>query len=203
MPTTPLGRPPGRRDDVRPPEGRHVPAPGSSKHAALLNKTLPAARREVDDALQAGAPGLDSVQAVLDYAEEQAQRQTAQQSTRSATGENHNLRVPVAFAEHVRRQAEADKAEDPDSLSPNRRVRDSLIDFVNGDWMPARPERDRRGSNIAKTGLNVRVPEELWDAANDLGKDPAAVEARGYKLTANSVSIAALMEAYGQPGSTE
>lgn len=202
MPTTPYGRPPGRRDGVRPPEGRHVPAPGSSKHAALLNETLPAARSEVAAALQAGAPGLDSVQAVLDYAEEQAQRQSAQQSVRSATGENHNLRVPVEFAEHVRRQAAADKEKYPDSLSPNRHVRDSLEDFVNGDWMPARPERDRRGSNIAKTGLNVRVPEDLWEAANYLGKDPAAVESRGYKLTANSVAIAALMETYGQPGST-
>lgn len=203
MPTNPHGRPPGRRDGTRPPEGRSVPAPGSSKHAFLLEHSIPAARRQVAAARKAGVTDLDVVDRVLTYAEEQATRILAQQATRYESAPNKNLRVPLAFAEHVRAQVEAEKAEAegtnevPWSLS--KRVNISLEEFLDGDWTPPEPQRAPRGSNIPMTGLNVRVPQDLWDRANDLGKKPTAIEQRGYKLTANSIAIAALVEAYGQP----
>lgn len=40
--------------------------------------------------------------------------------------------------------------------------------------------------------MNFRVDQDTWDDVNDLGKDPAAMAARGYKLTAAQVAFAAL-----------
>jgi hypothetical protein len=180
-----------------------MPAAGPpSRHAALLNKALPAARVQVAAARTAGATELDAVETVFAYAEQEARRALERQAAQYASNPNHSLRVTKAFAKHVRARAEAEK-EEGDEGAMARTVRESLEEFISGDWMPPAPQRDPRGSNTEKIGLNVRVPKAIWDAANDLGKDPAAVQARGYKLTAASISIAALMEAYPLPKSKQ
>jgi hypothetical protein len=46
--------------------------------------------------------------------------------------------------------------------------------------------------------INVRIDGRLWDLANAHGADPEQIKARGYKLTANQVAIAALVEAFPQ-----
>lgn len=167
--------------------------PAATKHDNVLTE-IPTARKALEVLRSAGRPDLaSSVGRILDYAKEQAERGVAKRMTDSSLDSNHSLRVVRRFREWVH----AGAAEDGAVISEI--VVQSLRDFVSGEWTPSAPQRAARGSNLSKVGLNVRVPKELWDAANALGKDPAAIAKRGYKLTAESASIAALLERFGEP----
>jgi hypothetical protein len=47
--------------------------------------------------------------------------------------------------------------------------------------------------------VNIRIPDDLWDRADRLAKDPVASEERGYKLNARQVVIAAFMQRFPLP----
>lgn len=169
--------------------------PAATKHENVLARIHKSRQPILDLLNDAGAAGLaESAKILLDYAEEQAERAIAKRANDSR--ETRSLRVTAEF----RTKVHADAAEDGAVISDI--VVQSLRDFVNGEWAPPAPQRAPRGTNLTKVGLNVRVPQELWDAANDRGKDVAEIAQRGYKLTAESVGIAALRERFGDSENT-
>ncbi|HEY5834955.1 hypothetical protein [Streptomyces sp.] len=167
--------------------------PQHIKHAAAL-AAVPTALESLDVLQAAGTPQgmVDAVRLCVDYARERAEQGVAKAARDASTKPNRALSVPVAFKERVYAGAE-------DNTHVATVVENSLRDFIEGDWTPPAPRRAGRGQKPASTNINVRVAEDLWDAANAHGKDPAQIAARGYKLTAVQVAIAALAETFGQP----
>lgn len=197
MPDTTHERPPDSGGRRRPPEGPTVPNQ-PSKHAALL-ADLATFQKALDDLSAAGSEAVEAARRVGAYAEQQAKHGLKVSASRSAS--THSLRVTKAFREHIYTQ-KAPEGEDA-GAQLNRIAKESLQDFTNGDWIPAAPGRARRGSNLGKVPMSVWVPKDVWDAANEKGQDPAQVAARGYKLTAAAVVIAAYIERFGLPESEQ
>lgn len=194
MPNNHRGRPPGRREDCRPGKGPAL-VPQPSKHRTVL-AAVPTAQAFLDELQAAGSPQdtVDAVRLCVDYARERAEQGVAKSARDTSSKPNQLVNVPIVFRDHV--YASAD-----DSTAVATVVNSSLEDFVEGDWTPPAPQRAQRGRKLPSTNINVRVSSELWDAANALGKDPEQVAARGYKLTAVQVAIAALVETFGRPES--
>lgn len=192
MPLKHRGRPPGRREDRRPGKGPAL-VPQRNKHAAAL-QAVPVAEAYIDQLAASGAPrdGVDALRLLTGYARDRAEQGIAKAKRDAATMVNKAIDVPVVFKTHVYAHAE-------DHTHVSSVVVKSLQDFVAGEWTPPAPQRAPYGHKPASTKLNVRVPAELWQAANDHGKDPGQIAARGYKVTANAVAIAALAEAFGRP----
>lgn len=164
--------------------------PPTSKHARLL-ADLPAARKALTTLRQHGDPGLAAeVKKVFDYAEQQANQAIADQASESGVP-NHSLAVDRGVKARIIAAAEAEGASLPDIISK------SLQDFIDGTWTPEPPARAARNSGPDKVRISVRVRADLWDQADQAAKDPKAVAARGYRLTATTVAIAALMEWLG------
>ncbi|MBM9510017.1 hypothetical protein [Actinacidiphila acididurans] len=175
--------------------------PLPTKHAALL-ALLPDVAEVPDVLTQAGRPDLAGpIGKVIAYAEEQAKRNARQNEVRHGRTPAQALRVSLAFAEHVRAHALEDVEGDEDKAGKriSAIVRDSLADFVAGDWTPPAPQRVRRGTGTTKTTIAVRVPADLWQQAGDLGKDEGQIAARGFRITAERVAILALEQTYGLP----
>lgn len=210
MPTPHNGRPPGRRDGCRPPEG---PAPlaattKQSKHKTII-PVIDKARESVAVLQAAGHPDLaNAVSETLIYAE-QAATQLARGSNFAGTPENHPIGVTKRFRDHIYASIDAAvEASEDETKVPGapKVVREKMRAFLEGKWTPQRPPRQSFGTGPdAKVMLNVRVPEALWDAVNEYGKD---VEARSFphtdvanavKLTASQVALAALREHFGSP----
>lgn len=163
-----------------------------SKHAVLLDM-LTDATEAVRVLREDGHYDLaKAVRHVTDYARDNARAELNAAAARQPNA--RALAVSQAFRDHVHRVAEDEE------MNPSKVVRDNLQEFLNGKWMPAAPPaRAPRGSGPKKVNLNVRVAQDVWDDVNDLGKDPAAVAERGYKLTAAQVAVAALEETFGRP----
>ena len=163
-----------------------------SKHAVLID-TLPAALQGVAELRAAGRGDLaDAMQHVADYAETNAKAELAAADKRPANA--RSIEVPAAFREHVLTVAKTEK------MNISEVVRNNLTEFLDGTWMPPQPPpRAKRGTGSAedKARIAVSVDQDLWDDVNDHGKDPEAVAARGYKLTAAQVAIAALEATFG------
>lgn len=194
MPTTHRGRPPGRRDRRRPPEGPAL-LPATSQHTAIL-ATIRKAKKSVPVLRKDGHPELAAdVKESLDYALEVATKLSSRRPSEGTTP-NHALRVVEPFRTHV--HAAAEGTEDVADV-----VRRRMRDFLEGKWTPGPSVRARRGHRPAKVNLNVRVADVLWDDVNELGKDPQAAAERGYKLTAEQVAIRALEERFGLPETEE
>lgn len=162
-----------------------------SKHAVLLD-TLPTALQGVELLRQAGHGDIaGAFEIVADYARDNAQAEVNAAKKRPST--NRQISVTKGFKLRVHRLAKEEGASIPDI------VRESIDDFLSGEWVPADPgPRAPRGAGARKASLNVRVPHDTWDDANAHGKDPEAKAARGgYELTAAEISIAALVERFG------
>lgn len=167
--------------------------PANTKHDALLTQ-IPTARKALAVLRAAGHSDLAAtVGTVIDYAKEQAERGVAKNARDKGLG-THSIRMSQAFGDHVRAALTEDDATVADI------VEKSFLEFLSGDWTPAAPTRARRGSSTAKASLSVRLKDDtLWEQVNNLGKDPAAVAERGYKVTAESVAKAAMEETFGLP----
>jgi hypothetical protein len=166
--------------------------PQQSKHATVL-ATVPTAQAYINELAAGGAAQdkVDALQLLTDYARERAEQGVAKAKRDAVTMVNKGIDVPKVFKEHVYAHA-ADSTHIPTVVGR------SLQDFVHGDWTPGRPSRAKPGTKPESTMLNVRVDKALWELANAHGKDPEQIAARGYKLTANQVAIAALAEAFPQ-----
>lgn len=168
--------------------------PRTNKHQAAL-AAVPVAEKYLNELAAAGGPSekVDALRLLTGYAKERAEQGIAKAERDAATMVNKAIEVPVAFKQHVYAHVE-------DHTHVSSVVDRSLQEFVDGEWTPADPgPRARRGEKPDSTMLNVRVDRDLWQAANARGKAPDEVAARGYSLTANQVSIAALVEAFGRP----
>lgn len=196
MPINHRGRPPGRRADRRPGKGPAL-VPQHSKHAAAL-ATVPTAQAYINELTAAGADQekVDALQTLVAYARERAEQGIAKAKRDAATMVNKAIEVPTTFKTHVYAHAE-------DNTHVSTVVGKSLLDFVQGEWTPPEPQRAGRGQKPDSTNVNVRVDKALWEQANAHGKDPEQVAARGYKLTANQVAIAALHAAFPLPETAE
>ena len=64
--------------------------------------------------------------------------------------------------------------------------------YVKGEWTPPKPVRSRRGTNAVKVNLNVRIDEQVLDAA--LAKAAADSQELGYKLTVAWIALSWLVE---------
>lgn len=214
MPTSTFGRPPGRRDGRRPPEGRAPLAATNklSKHKSIL-EDIARARDGLEQsgtnaALRDAGHGdvVDSLTEVFTYAEEAAAR-LGRGSDFEGTPPNHALGVTETFRTHVYEAVEAAlaAAENDEAVDgAGAVVRKKMLAFLEGTWTPARqPRQSFQGPGNRKVNLNVRVPQARWDAVDEYGKDPAAVADRGYRLTASQVAIAALREHFGEPASAQ
>jgi hypothetical protein len=160
-----------------------------SKHTEILPDLGVAASAPAKLRAAGHTETADAVQSVLDYAAEQSAQMRKEAQARKAT--NRALFVTEDFRTWVHAEAAREGAKVADV------VKASLQDFLDGDWTPPKVPRT---SAEGKVALNVRVDSDLWTEANTLGKDPAAVKARGYTVTASSASIAALEARFGQPG---
>lgn len=201
VPTTNRGRPPGRRDRRRPPEGRAVTA--TNKRAALRAATPPT--REAIRFLKANGEKelAAAVATVLKAALEFADSRDRAATRESGLEQNRAVSVAAEFRDHV--HAVKGDADLVDVVTTRMR------DFLAGTWMPRKEEFDAGtwtlplrgygsiGPTVPRKNLNMRIPTAVWTATNELGEDPAAVAERGYKLTAPQVAIAALEEAFGLP----
>lgn len=67
--------------------------------------------------------------------------------------------------------------------------------FMAGEFTPTPPVRSRRGSNLAKTNLNVRPSGTFKDEAEELAEAKSAE--LGWKVSASRVAISYLLEKYG------
>ncbi|WP_039942929.1 hypothetical protein, partial [Streptomyces himastatinicus] len=126
----------------------------------------------------------EAVQTTLDYATQAATARAHEVARDKKANPNKSINVGEPFLHHVRSSA-ADQGVEQTAF-----VLEKLGEFVNGTWMPERPERAPHRGAPTPGFLNVRVPADLWQSADELAKDPAAVEERGYKLTARQVVIA-------------
>lgn len=170
--------------------------PQHNKHATALT-TIATAQAYIRELAATGAPTdkVAALQQLADYARERAEQGVAkaERDYSSKSKRNKAINVPVTFKDHVYAHAE-------DHTHVATVVENSLRDFIQGEWTPPAPRRARSGEKPESTMINVRIDMRLWNAANDQGKDPKQVAARGgYKLTAAQVAIAALAEAFGQP----
>lgn len=189
MPTNNRGRPPGRRDGCRPPEGRSVP-PKSKRTDAL--DAVPAAKKAAAYLKRNGETELaQAVRTLIAFTAEAGER-AAQAAAREADlSPNRPLQVHRNFRDRV--NALRNGVTLPEVLVPY------LERFVAGTWTPERPQRTTWKSADDKVNINVRISGELWDAVDRRAKDPDASRERGYKTTAIQVAIAALREEYGEP----
>lgn len=166
-----------------------------SKHAVLLD-TLPEALQGVAKLRAAGdTETAAAMQYVADYAQAAAQAEVDAAAKRPS--DNRTLSVTRGFKHRVQRLAKAEGASIPDV------VRKSLEDYLDGEWTPTIPDRAPRGQAVRGTSskkviLNVRVPHEVWDAANEHGKTFKVSPKANSKVTASAVSIAALVERFGE-----
>lgn len=186
------GRPPGRRDGCRPPEGRAL-VPKTSKHAAVL-AAAPNALTALDTLRAAGSPQdvIDAVQLSVDYAQERARQALAKAERDAGLDTVRGIAAPKVFRDYVVAEAAKDDT-DLTTIAVK-----SLEDFTAGRWTPPAPTRFGRGQKPESRNFNVRVSQELWDAANAHGSNSEAVAARGgYKLSAAQVVIAAFVATFG------
>lgn len=152
--------------------------------------TLAAAAPATKDAItylrDQGQPTLaDAVQTTLAFATE-ASDAAARKAERDAKHmPNQSIQVSKELYDRVQGTDYAEVA------------REKLAAFCDGEWMPGKPQRAPQGEE--KAWLNVRIANELWCRADNVAKDPAAAEERGYKLNARRVVIAALLEAFPAP----
>lgn len=189
MPTNNRGRPPGRRDGCRPPEGRSVPP--KSKRADALD-AVPTAKKAATYLKRNGESELAAaVRTLIAFAEEAGTRAAATAAREADLSPNRALHVHRDFRDRV--NSLRGGATLPEVLVPY------LERFVAGTWTPARPQRISWASPSEKVAVNVRIAGDLWDAVDRRAKDPDASRERGYKLTAIQVAIAALREEYGEP----
>lgn len=189
MPTNNRGRPPGRRDGCRPPEGRSVP-PKSKRTDALA--AVPDAKKAAAYLKRTGETELaQAVRTLIAFTAEAGERAAATAAREADLSRNRALHVHRDFRDRVNHLR--DGVTLPEVLVPY------LERFVAGTWTPARPRRISWGSPGEKVAVNVRIADGLWDAVDRRAKDPEESGERGYKLTAIQVAIAALREEYGEP----
>ena len=165
-----------------------------SKHAVLI-ETLPKALEGIDALRAAGRnSSADALQHVADYARDIAQAELDAADKRPS--DNRALAVTPAFRTHVHAVAKAEGMNLADV------VRKSLEDYLDGTWTPQVTPRAARGSGVKKVNLNVRVPDDLWNAVNEHAASQAH-PGQTRKPTAASLSIAALEETFGLPDTEE
>ncbi|MFC9498384.1 hypothetical protein [Streptomyces sp. NPDC056982] len=66
--------------------------------------------------------------------------------------------------------------------------------YVKGKWIPPKPVRSRRGTNAVKGSLNVRIDEQVLDAA--VTRAAADSAELGYKLTVAWIALSWLVEEF-------
>jgi hypothetical protein len=103
------------------------------------------------------------------------------------------LDVPEEFRDFVR---DAEKAGGP---AASLVLRDGFAAFLDGSWTPPKPPRAPRGQRVTKIRMVAQVNEEIRDQVDKRGKDPELAGERGYRLNAQQVAIAALLDAYRVP----
>ncbi|NUP45418.1 MAG: hypothetical protein HOY76_52430 [Streptomyces sp.] len=103
------------------------------------------------------------------------------------------LDVPKPFRDFVRTAAEGE-GKDPSIV-----LRDGFSRFLSGEWAPAEPPRAKKGQSTEKVRMSVQVNSEVRDWVEQRGTDPELVAARGYRLLAAQVALAAVVEAYDVP----
>lgn len=103
------------------------------------------------------------------------------------------LDVPEEFRTFVR---DAEKAGGPDASLV---LRDAFAKFLDGPWTPPRPPRAPRGQGITKVRMTIQVNEKIRDQVEQQGTDSELAGARGYRLNAQQVALAALLDAYQVP----
>lgn len=103
------------------------------------------------------------------------------------------MNVPAVFREYVQ------EAADERGRHLSVVLREAFARFLGGKWTPVRPLKAPKGTANPLVRMSVQVNEQVRDQVETLGKDAGQASARGYKLSAAQVAVAAFADEFGVP----
>jgi plasmid stability protein len=115
-----------------------------------------------------------------------------QEESEGKFGYNLALAMPLEVREEIKATAARKKASLPDE------ARKAMEAFLDGKFVPAKPQRATRGSGGEKVNLNIRVDPELRKRAEDYGADHAAQF--GWAPRASHIIIGWLVQRFTEAG---
>lgn len=104
---------------------------------------------------------------------------------------NMPVRMDARIREHVK------KAVMKDGTTVTAKVNEGLRLFIDGKFMPEKPERAPRGGGGEGGNLNTRPDPHLKKRADEIGEMMSG--AQGWKIRASAVARAYLLELYPPP----